>query len=140
MAYAIRTLTGFRWRDCHSIDTPKADYSPDGSRRRREAANMYVALYFGAGPRFNSACPPSPAVSAGIIQPAPRRIVGPAGNREAGPRGDGHTLAGANDDMSRFGVMHRRGVGRSIQGDQQAQGQKGTHRIAPVGNRARTIS
>ena len=57
MAYAIRILTGFQWRDCHSIDTPKADYSPDGSRRGREAANAYVALYFGAGPRFNGGMP-----------------------------------------------------------------------------------
>ena len=35
----------------------------------------------------------------------------------------GHTLAGANDDMSRFGVMQRRGVGRGI------QGQNRSHRI-----------
>jgi hypothetical protein len=34
--------------------------------------------------------------------------------------GDGHTLAGTNDDMSRFGAMRRRGVGRSTEGDQKA--------------------
>src|SRR5712672_1194719 len=31
-----------------------------------------------------------------------------------------HTLAGTNDDMSRFGVMHPCGVGRSTEGDQKA--------------------
>jgi hypothetical protein len=39
------------------------------------------------------------------------------------------TLAGANDDMSRFGVMHPCRVGRSTKGDQKAQGQNRTHRI-----------
>ena len=40
-----------------------------------------------------------------------------------------HTLAGTNDDMSRFGVMHPCGVGRSTEGDQKAEGQNRTHRI-----------
>jgi hypothetical protein len=31
-----------------------------------------------------------------------------------------HTLAGRNDDMSRFGVMHPCGAGRSTEGDQKA--------------------
>ena len=40
-----------------------------------------------------------------------------------------HSLAGTNDDMSRFGVMHPCGVGRSTESDQKAQGQNRTHRI-----------
>jgi hypothetical protein len=40
-----------------------------------------------------------------------------------------HTLAGTNGDMSRFGVMHPCGVGRSTEGDQKAEGQNRTHRI-----------
>jgi hypothetical protein len=31
-----------------------------------------------------------------------------------------HSLAGTNDDMSRFGVMHPCGVGRCTEGDQKA--------------------
>ena len=38
-----------------------------------------------------------------------------------------HTLAGTNGDMSRFGVMHPCGVGRSTEGDQKAEGQNTTH-------------
>ena len=40
-----------------------------------------------------------------------------------------HTLAGTNDDLSRFGEMHLCGIGRSREGDQKAQGQNTAHRI-----------
>ena len=40
-----------------------------------------------------------------------------------------HTLAGTNGDLSRFGVMHPCGDGRSTEGDQKAEGQNRTHRI-----------
>jgi hypothetical protein len=40
-----------------------------------------------------------------------------------------HTLTGTNDDMSRFGMMHPCGVGRSTEGEQKAEGQNTTHRI-----------
>ena len=43
-----------------------------------------------------------------------------------------HTLAGTNGDMSRFGVMHPCGVGRSTEGDQKAEGQNRTHAFAPI--------
>ena len=44
-----------------------------------------------------------------------------------------HTLAGTNGDMSRFGVMHPCGVGRSTEGDQKAEGQNTTHNaFAPI--------
>jgi hypothetical protein len=43
-----------------------------------------------------------------------------------------HSLAGTNDDMSRFGVMHPCGVGRSTEGDQKAEGQNRTHRICSI--------
>jgi hypothetical protein len=36
-----------------------------------------------------------------------------------------------SDDMSRFEVMYARGLGGGTEGDQEAQGQNGTHRIAP---------
>jgi len=40
-----------------------------------------------------------------------------------------HTLARTNDDMSRFGVMHPCGVGRSTEGDQKAQSQNRSEHI-----------
>ena len=43
-------------------------------------------------------------------------------------RRDADTLAGPNGDMlARAEVMHRFGVGRSTQGEQQGEGQSGTH-------------
>ena len=36
------------------------------------------------------------------------------------PRGDDLTLAGTNDGISRFDMMHFCGVGRSAEGDQEA--------------------
>ena len=41
----------------------------------------------------------------------------------------GHRHAGAIDDIPRFGGMQLRGVGRSTERNQEAEGQNVTHRI-----------
>jgi hypothetical protein len=74
--------------------------------------------------------------AAGVVQPVPGLLVGPARNREV--RRGGNRLAGTDGNTPmrarrRFEAMHRRGVGGSTQSDQQAQGQNRPHRIAPVG-------
>lgn len=43
-----------------------------------------------------------------------------------------HSLAGMNDDMSRFVVIHSCGARRSTQGDQKTQNQNKTHGICSV--------
>ena len=51
-----------------------------------------------------------------------------------------HTFRnGTSDDMSRFGVMHLCGVGRSAEGNQNAQGQDRTHRICSDRTRFRVM-
>ncbi len=74
--------------------------------------------------------PASANTGAGVIQPAPRRVVGPARNREA--RRGGNALTRTNHEMPRFGMMHPCGVGRSTERDQKAQDQNRTHRGAPL--------
>ena len=50
-------------------------------------------------------------------------------------RRDAHTLDGLNGDMVVCAeVMHRCGIGRITQGDQQAEGQSGTHPSHSVSN------
>jgi hypothetical protein len=56
-------------------------------------------------------------------------------------RRDADTLTGLNGDMAaRAEVMHRFGVGRSTQGDQQAEGQSGTHPNHSVSNEPRSCA
>ena len=60
--------------------------------------------------------------AAGVVQPVPGLLVGPARNREVRRRG-GNRLAGTDGNMPmrarrRFEAMHRRGVGGSTQSDQ----------------------
>jgi hypothetical protein len=48
------------------------------------------------------------------------RLIPSARNARTHSAAQVHTLAETNDDMSRFGVMHPCGVGRSTEGDQKA--------------------
>ena len=53
-----------------------------------------------------------------VVQPVPGLFVGPTGNSVA--LRNCKALARAQVALGRFGVMHRRGVGRSTQSGQQA--------------------
>ncbi len=84
----------------------------------------------GGRSRRSPSQPASANTGAGVIQPAPRRVVGPARNREA--RRGRNALTRTNHEMPRFGMMHPCGVGRSTERDQKAQDQNRTHRGAPL--------